>query len=90
MFQKGHPKYGGRQKGTVNLHKKCEDMGLDVFLRMLELAKQEEDPEKQFHKLDRLAQYLYAKPKETEVQLTPEQVREFIRQWTEDVQSTGS
>lgn len=86
---------GGRPKGAKNkktdLHAKCEAIGLDVFERMLEIAKAEPDTKKQWPKLVQLAQYLYAKPKdEGDIQLTPDQVREMIRQWTQDVQSTGS
>lgn len=86
---------GGRQKGSKNkrtdLFSKCESVGLDVFTRMLELAIKYKDTDKEWAKLKELAQYLYAKPKDSgEQDLTPEQVREMIKEWTKDVQSTGS
>jgi hypothetical protein len=86
---------GGRPRGTKNkktdLFRKCDEVGLDVFTRMLELAVKYKDTEKEWPKLKELAQYLYAKPKdEGEQNLTPEQIREMIRDWTKDVQSQGS
>lgn len=86
---------GGRPKGTKNkatdLHGKCAKVGLDVFERLLELALKQKDEKGEWGKLMQLAQYLYARPKEvSEVEISPEQVREMIREWTKDVQPTGS
>lgn len=62
----------GRKKGTLNkerqnLFEVCAKHGVDVFEGMVILASEEEDPDKRFDKLDRLAQYLYPKPKSVEV-----------------------
>jgi hypothetical protein len=80
---------GGRPKGAKNkrtdLHAKCEKIGVDVFEELLTLAHGEPLPDKRFHKFMKLAEYLYAKPKEAgEIDLTPDQVRELIREWTEN------
>lgn len=75
---------GGRPKGTKNkrtdLHAKCESVGLDVFSRMLELALAEKDKQGEWSKLNQLAQYLYAKPKdEPDIsKFTPDQIREYV------------
>lgn len=87
---------GGRPPGAKNkrtdLHAKCDKVGLDVFERLLELALAHRDSEEEWGKLIQLAQYLYARPKdEGDIgKLTPEQVRELIKEWTRDVQSSGS
>lgn len=86
---------GGRAKGSKNrktdLFRKCEDKGLDVFERMLELAIKERDQQGEWSKLKVLAEYLYFKPKDPgEINLTPEQIREMIREWTSDADPRGS
>lgn len=86
---------GGRQKGSKNkktdLFAKCEKMSVDVFEEMLIIAMDEAIPDKRFSKFKALAEFLYARPKDQgEVNLGPEEIREMIKQWTKDVQSTGS
>lgn len=88
---------GGRQKGSKNkktdLFAKCDEMKVDVFSELLEIAMNESVLDKRFTKFHKLAEFLYAKPKDTgEVQLGPEEIREMIRQWTKEsnVQSIGS
>lgn len=76
---------GGRKKGSKNksldLHAKCAKVDLDVFERLLELALKEREKPTEWTKLSQLAQYLYAKPRETqESELTAEQIREWIRE----------
>ena len=86
---------GGRPKGAKNkstdLHAKCKEVGLDVFSRMLELAIKERDQQGEWSKLKALAEYLYFKPKDPgEVTLTPDQVREMIKDWTKDAEPERS
>jgi hypothetical protein len=87
---------GGRKKGTKNkrtdLFRKCDEVGLDVFTRMLEIAiKYQDEPTKQWPKLIVLAQYLYAKPKdESDISdFSPEEIREYIMRAV-DEQKSGS
>lgn len=80
---------GGRPKGTKNkktdLFRKCDEIGVDVFTELLTIAHSEPIPDKRFSKFHKLAEFLYAKPKDQgEVELTPEQVREMIREWSRD------
>lgn len=63
-FQPGHPRVGGRPKGSVSLQSKCKQMGIDVFEEMLRIALLEKDIDKKFSKLTVLSQYLYSKPKD--------------------------
>lgn len=69
---KGHPRYGGRTKGTPNkntsdLMSICEKHGIHPFEGMVILAKEEKDPDKKFDKLERIAQYVHPKRKAVEV-----------------------
>ncbi len=83
-------KTGGRVRKVHSLHDLCAEKKIDVFAEMLDIAMAEDKPDKRFNKMKELAQYLYAKPKELgDIQLTPEQVRDLIRQWTEDAQQRG-
>lgn len=79
-FKPGRLKTGGRKRGSLNLQTKCDEVGIDVFKRMLELAQEEIDPDKEFYRLEKIAQYLYAKPKDELdfSKLTPEQIRESL------------
>jgi hypothetical protein len=68
---KGHPKWGGRQKGSVNkstqaLFDLCAKKKIDVFEAMLDLAITELDRDKKFDKLSQIAHYLYPKRKAVE------------------------
>ena len=86
---------GGRPRGTKNkktdLFRKCDEMKVDVFEELLTLANGELIPDKRFNKFFKLAEFLYAKPKDQgEVELTPEQVREMIKEWSQNVHATGS
>lgn len=67
---KGHPRYGGRSKGTPNrfsqnLIEICKEKDLDVFEALVEIAKNDSHPDN-FHSLKELAQYLYPKRKSLE------------------------
>lgn len=69
---KGHPRYGGRKKGTPNkntqdLFATCEKHGLDVFGSMVKIAVETEDPILRFGFLKEIAQYLHPKRKALEV-----------------------
>lgn len=86
---------GGRQKGAKNkktdLHRKCDELNVDVFTELLTIAMAETDSNRRFNKFKELAAYLYAKPKdEGDVQLTPEQIREMIREWSSHDQQAGT
>lgn len=87
---------GGRKKGTKNkrtdLFRKCDEVGLDVFVRMLEIALEyKNQPDKQWPKLVILAQYLYSKPKdESDISdFTPEEIREYIMQSVKNEPNAG-
>lgn len=76
---------GGRKPGSKNkrtdLFAKCDKIGVDVFEELLELAHGEPIPDKRFSKFFKLAEFLYAKPKDQgEVQLTADEIREWIKQ----------
>lgn len=80
---------GGRKPGTKNkrtdLFSLCDEKKINVFSEMLDMAMNEQDPDKKFRKFKDLAEYLYFKPKDPgDVNLTPEQVREMIKEWTRD------
>ncbi len=82
-FERGRLKTGGRKKGSVNLQTKCDEVGIDVFKRMLELcqeAQEQGDSDKEFYRLEKIVQYLHAKPKDELdfSKLTPEQIRESL------------
>ncbi len=84
-------KTGGRVKKVYSLHALCSEKKINVFEEMLDIAMAEPIPDKRFSKFKELAIYLYARPKDLgDTQFTPEQIRELIREWTKDVQSTGS
>ena len=66
-------RHGGRQKGTPNkatqdLFAVCEKHGVDVFEAMVMIAKDETDKTKKFHMFSEIAQYLYPKRKQVEVE----------------------
>lgn len=70
---KGHPRYGGRTKGTLNkktqdLHEICAKHNIDIFEAMVidAVNHNPEDKKGYFDKLSEIAQYLYAKRKATE------------------------
>lgn len=67
---KGHPKWGGRKKGSVNKRtsvlEKCEEIGLDPFKEMARIAADLSDPNRPMM-LKELAQYLEPKKKAMEV-----------------------
>jgi len=70
-------KTGGRQKGTLNkdsqdLFAICEKHGINVFEGMVLLAVEAEDPMERFNRLRELAPYLYAKRKDLNVAIDPE------------------
>lgn len=84
-------KTGGRVRKTYSLHELCSEKKVNVFEELLEIAMNEAIPDKRFNKFKELAPYLYARPKDLgDTQFTPEQIRELIREWTKDVQPTGS
>lgn len=68
---KPRPEGAGRKKGTPNrntrdLIAKCDEMGLDVFGAMIEIAMNGDD-EQRFHMLKEIAQYIYPKRKAVEL-----------------------
>jgi len=68
---KGHPRYGGRKKGTPNkptqdLMAICEKHGCNPFEGMVMIAMRETDQDKQFDKFERIAQYVFPKRKAIE------------------------
>lgn len=68
---KGHPKYGGRTKGTPNkktqsLFDKCEAHGFDPFEALLEMAQENIDPQIKLGALKEVCSYLYPKRKAIE------------------------
>lgn len=76
---------GGRPKGTKNkktdLFRKCDLHNVDVFEELLLIAVNESVPDKRFQKFYKLADFLYARPKDQgEQELTADDVREWIRQ----------
>lgn len=84
---KGHPRYGGRTKGTLNkktedLMAICEAKGINVFEAMVELAVTEKHPDKKFHKLTEVATYLYSKRKSLEHSGQIEGIEVTIRDYT--------
>lgn len=69
---KGHPKYGGRAKGTPNKSTQnlldiCEQEGIEPFRAMLRAFKDIEDPVRQVDALEKICQYLYPKRKAIEL-----------------------
>lgn len=69
---KGHPRYGGRKKGTPNKSstankERFKEVNLDPFEEMLALAQQAEDPNIRFGMMKELAQYCYPKLKSIEI-----------------------
>lgn len=69
---KGHKKWGGRQKGTPNKSRSelvaiCEQYKCNPFEGMVILAVAEKDPHRKFDKLERIANFVYAKPKAIEL-----------------------
>lgn len=61
---KGHPKWGGRAKGTPNkrtqeLMEICKSEDIDVFRAMIVIAKAEGDSRIRFGMLTDIAKYLY-------------------------------
>lgn len=92
-FQKGHPRFGGRKKGSESLRALCEGKGVNPFVEMLELAMAETDMDKKFYKLKELLPYLHAKPKEDEMDLskfTPEQIRAYVMGLVENEPKSGA
>lgn len=84
---KGHPRYGGRAKGVPNkptqdLMAICEARGLNVFEAMAELACNEKDLDKRFHRLSEMAKYLYPKRKEVEMSGGLEPIEVILRDYT--------
>lgn len=76
---------GGRPKGAKNkrtdLFAKCDLHKVDVFEECLLIAMNEAIPDKRFSKFMKLAEYLYARPKDDgERQLTADEIREWIQQ----------
>lgn len=68
---KGHPRYGGRKAGTPNrrtqsLIDKCEELGVDPFIGLLELAK-DSDKGIRMSALKELCQYVYPKRRAMEL-----------------------
>lgn len=67
---KGHPKWGGRKKGSVNKRtsvlETCEAVGLNVFAEMAKIAGDATDPNRATM-LKELAQYLEPKRKAMEL-----------------------
>lgn len=92
MFKKGHPRYGGRKKGSQTLLDKCKEMNVDVFEEALRLAINDPDFDNKFNKLAALMPYLYAKPKdEFDIsKLTPEQIREYLLEIVNDGQDRSA
>lgn len=69
---KGHPRYGGRQKGTPNkknqeLFEKCRKAGVDPFEEMLKIVKHCANDHIRIQALRELCQYLYPKRKALEL-----------------------
>ena len=66
---KGHPKWGGRKKGSVNKRtsvlEKCEALGLDPFAELARIGNDPIDPNR-FNALKELCQYLEPKKKAVE------------------------
>jgi hypothetical protein len=74
---KGHAKWGGRKKGTPNKARQdlwaiCQKHKCDPFEGMVILAMAEVDPDKQFDKLERIAQYVIPKCKAIEISENPD------------------
>lgn len=90
--KKGHPKYGGRVKGTPNkstvtLQQKCDDAGLDVFEAMIDLAQNDSDVSVRMTMLKELASYLYAKRKPLEA---PEDTSIEVGRRVEEIKSLST
>lgn len=84
---------GGRPRGSKNkstdLHAKCKEMKVDVFEELLVLAMDESIADKRFSRFKALAEYLYARPKDTgEQEITADQIREWIRE--QNAKPTGT
>ncbi len=70
---KPRPEGAGRQKGTPNkstqdLEAICEKHGVNVFEAMIMIIKDTEDKPKRFEMLSKVADYLYSKRKQVEVE----------------------
>lgn len=69
---KGHPRYGGRGKGTPNkrpsLIALCNELGVDPLRRLLEICKDEKDPN-HFNAVKEACQYIVPKLKALDVQV---------------------
>lgn len=67
---KGHPRYGGRQKGTLNKNTRdlfalCDQQGINPFEALLKFSTHE-DPSIAMNALKEVCQYLYPKRKSLE------------------------
>jgi hypothetical protein len=71
-YTKGHPKAGGRQKGTPNkrtqdLMEKCVQFGVDPFEVLLDIARNSDKEENRAMAAKELCQYIYPKRKAIEI-----------------------
>lgn len=83
-FIKGRAKTGGRKKGLETLFQICERHGVNPFEKMVEIAKATSD-EFSFNRWEKIAAYIYAKPKEVEI--NEEQVRDYLESVTTEAKT---